>query len=247
VARTYGQEVAPGIYRLGSHWVNWYLIEDGGRFTVVDSGIPGYFDQLPETLLQVGASPGKVEALVLTHYHTDHLGCAERIRSEYNVPVFVPAGEKNQVLGVDKGGKLKGLGSSLWHLNLWKFTLHIAGQGGLSKPANVKEVTTYGDGEVIDVPGKPLSVATPGHSPDHHSLVFEGKDTLVAGDAVATLHVGNGKQGPMIHPFNEDFDTAKRSLDVLEKQTVTNLLPGHGDPWKGEIAEFVHLARERGR
>jgi hypothetical protein len=30
-----GSQVADGIHRLGDHYVNWYVVEDGGRLTVI--------------------------------------------------------------------------------------------------------------------------------------------------------------------------------------------------------------------
>ena len=35
------RDVVPGVHRLGSSTVNWYLVEDEGRFTAVDAGMPG--------------------------------------------------------------------------------------------------------------------------------------------------------------------------------------------------------------
>jgi len=37
-----GTEVAPGVHRLGSERVNFYLVEDGGRVALVDAGLSGY-------------------------------------------------------------------------------------------------------------------------------------------------------------------------------------------------------------
>lgn len=35
-------EVAPGIHHFDTNPFNWYLIEEGGRFTLVDAGFPGH-------------------------------------------------------------------------------------------------------------------------------------------------------------------------------------------------------------
>jgi glyoxylase-like metal-dependent hydrolase (beta-lactamase superfamily II) len=44
------ERVAVGVYRLGSRWVNWYLVDDDGQLTVVDTGYPGYYDELAPSL-----------------------------------------------------------------------------------------------------------------------------------------------------------------------------------------------------
>ena len=32
--------VCPGVHRMESVYTNWYLLEDGGRLTVLDAGLP---------------------------------------------------------------------------------------------------------------------------------------------------------------------------------------------------------------
>jgi glyoxylase-like metal-dependent hydrolase (beta-lactamase superfamily II) len=244
VATKNGREVAPGIYRLGSYWVNWFLVDDGGRYTVVDSGLPAYFDELVSTIASLGGSPENIEALVLTHYHSDHTGCAERIRTEFGATVLVPEREKGLALGVEKGGKLGGLLGNVWRPHMLRFTWHLKKTGGLKAPPTIGAISTFRDGEVLDVPGKPQVVATPGHSPGHVVFVFQDRDAVMVGDAMGTLNVATGASGPTIFPLNENRDMAVASLARLEPLTVTTLLPGHGDPWKGEMAEAVRIARE---
>jgi hypothetical protein len=40
-------EIADGIHRFGTRMVNWYLIERGGRLTLIDAGMRGYWPQSP--------------------------------------------------------------------------------------------------------------------------------------------------------------------------------------------------------
>ena len=37
-------DAAPGIHRIENSFVNWYLIEEGGRLTAVDAGVPASWD-----------------------------------------------------------------------------------------------------------------------------------------------------------------------------------------------------------
>ena len=72
------RDVVGGVHRIGEYFVNWYLIEEGGRLTVVDAGLPASWRSLSDALQRIGRVPGDVEALVLTHAHFDHIGFAER-------------------------------------------------------------------------------------------------------------------------------------------------------------------------
>jgi glyoxylase-like metal-dependent hydrolase (beta-lactamase superfamily II) len=75
------RDVAEGVHRIGEHYLNFYLIEEGGHITIVDAGLPASWGSLLEALSSIGSTPADVEALVLTHAHFDHIGFAERARS----------------------------------------------------------------------------------------------------------------------------------------------------------------------
>src|SRR4051794_9287396 len=83
------RDAAPGIHRIEDAHTNWYLVEDQGRVCIVDAGVPSSWDSLQEALSEIGRGPDDVDALVLTHAHFDHVGFAEKARTELNVPVYV--------------------------------------------------------------------------------------------------------------------------------------------------------------
>jgi glyoxylase-like metal-dependent hydrolase (beta-lactamase superfamily II) len=234
-------EVADGVYRLGTGWVGWYLCDVDGAVTVVDCGFSGYFEQLPAALSELGRSLDAVAAVVLTHYHSDHVGCAERIRTESGATVFAPAGDAAGV----RGGKTPmpgGLASSLWRPTMMRYMAHATRNGG-AKVTPVTEVRTYGDGEVLDVPGGLRAVHTPGHTGGHCSLLADGAGVLFAGDALATVNVRFEQAGPRLLPFNEDAGRARDSLSKLEGLSAGVVVVGHGRPFEGTPLEAVERAR----
>src|ERR687885_2708414 len=81
--------VADGVHRVEDAFTNWYLLEDDDGVTIVDAGVPSSWDSLTEALPKIGRSLSDVRALVLTHAHFDHVGFAERARSELQIPVYV--------------------------------------------------------------------------------------------------------------------------------------------------------------
>src|SRR3712207_2386918 len=82
-------DVVPGIHRIQDAYTNWYLIEDGGRLTVVDTGVPTSWESFEDALVRIGRVPSDVAAIVLTHGHFDHVGFAEKARKRLGVPVMV--------------------------------------------------------------------------------------------------------------------------------------------------------------
>jgi glyoxylase-like metal-dependent hydrolase (beta-lactamase superfamily II) len=237
------EEVADGVYRLGTGWVGWYLCEVEGSLTVVDCGFAAYFEQLQAALSELGHSLDAVAAVILTHYHSDHVGSAERIRVETGAAVFAPSGDASGV----RGGKVPipgGMVTSLWRPAMMRYMAHAIRNGG-AKVTPVKEVRTYGDGDVLDAPGALRAVHTPGHTGGHCSLLAERPGALFAGDALATMDFLGGPPGPQVLRFNEDHDRARDSLSRLAALPAGTVLVGHGRPFHGTPAEAVERARAR--
>jgi glyoxylase-like metal-dependent hydrolase (beta-lactamase superfamily II) len=62
---------------------------------------------------------------------------------------------------------------------------------------------------------------------------------------MATENPLTGRRGPQIMPsgLNTDTGQALASLDALRGIDADLLLPGHGDPWTGGVAEAVQRAK----
>ena len=48
--------LAPGLHRIGSDFVNCYLVEDAGGITIVDAGLPGHWRELDALTTSVSRS-----------------------------------------------------------------------------------------------------------------------------------------------------------------------------------------------
>jgi glyoxylase-like metal-dependent hydrolase (beta-lactamase superfamily II) len=234
-------QVAEGVYRLGSRFVNFYAIEEGGRLTIVDGGIPGYWDQIPRLLLSLGRTMKDIVAIVHTHSHSDHIGISERLRVESGATAFIHEIEAPTLRGDEKPKVPQGVATALLHAKAIRAVGHMIKNGGAKFPT-VKEVQSYEDDEVIDVPGKLRAVFTPGHSPGHSSLLLEQRSVLFAGDAIVTRNL-RGQTGPRLMDINANHAEARRALDRFAGVEAQVLLPGHGEPWHGTVAEAVDLAK----
>ncbi len=239
--------VADGVVRLGSSLVNWYLVEADDGITIVDAGLPGYWPQLAATLGVLGRELTDIAAVVLTHGHVDHIGVAERLRSEAGARILVHQADEQLVLTGEQPPRERGMLPYLWRPAAIRLFMHLAhaGAAGLRRPA---EVETYADGETLDVPGRPRVKLTPGHSRGSCCLDFESRGVAFVGDAMCTLNVLTGRRGPQIPPaaFNDSSDLALSSLAGLESLEAEVLLFGHGEPWRDGARAAIARALDAG-
>ena len=238
--------VADGVVRLGTELVNWYLVEDEGRVTIVDAGAPKYRPQLDRGLALLGRRPEDVAAVVLTHGHSDHIGFAEPVRAELNVPVLVHRDDARlTTTGKAPSGNEASLVPYLRYGHAWKLLAHLVSSGF---PKHVREVTTFEDGTELDVPARPRALLTPGHTAGHVCFWLESRGVLVMGDLLCTRNPLTGARGPQLMPtaFNLSNATIFDSLSKVESLDARVLVFGHGEPWTDGTAEAVRRARETG-
>jgi glyoxylase-like metal-dependent hydrolase (beta-lactamase superfamily II) len=241
-------KAAPGIHRLGSHIVGWYLLEADGRLTAIDAGLAGYAETLEADVGATGHSLGEIDAVILTHSDGDHVGMAAAMQE---------AGARVLIHGDDEATLRKprpktGDGSPIKLLPLLprpaflRFFGHMARAGG-AKPPPVGEVELFADGDQLDVPGSPRVVHTPGHTAGHCCFLFEGHRALFVGDELCTWNFLSGELGPQLMPRQTDVSYAQciESLGGLESLEGEVLLPGHGEPWRGTPADAAAQARAK--
>jgi glyoxylase-like metal-dependent hydrolase (beta-lactamase superfamily II) len=225
------ERVADGVYRLGSRWVNWYVLEAADQVTVIDGGYPGYYDQLAPALSSIGRAIADVQAILITHAHADHLGSVARLRDESGGRVLA---HPDDAPTIRKGNANPppSFFTDAWRPRFARYLLHAAANGGRSvRP--VSTVETFGDGDVLDVPGRPRVLHTPGHTAGHCAFLLEDRGVLFSGDALVTLDNVTGRTGPQPIRWNEDDDQAAASYKQLRDIETGVVLPGHGEPFRG--------------
>ena len=239
--------IAPGVYRLGSEIVNWYVVEEGGRLTVVDAGVPRHAGGLEEALGAIDHAIADIDALILTHAHTDHTGVSGFLYAR-GVPVHVHPADRHLLTDFKPPKNEASLLPYLRHATAWRLLLHLA-RGGALRPPRVADPVHFAPGEVLDVPGRPEVVHAPGHTEGHCAFLFERQSALLVGDALCTWNPLTGRVGPQIMPsaFNLSSERCLESLRRIEGLEADLLLPGHGEPWTAGPAEAVERARRASR
>jgi glyoxylase-like metal-dependent hydrolase (beta-lactamase superfamily II) len=239
-------EVADGVYRLGTKWINFYLVEDEGEFTLIDAGYPGYWRYLEQASEALGVSMGAIRAAILTHHHADHVGTAERLRSSTGARVLAGEGDAWIV-----AGKYPSHASPGFYRRCSRrrsglgFIAHSAAAGGATY-RSVQEVEPIREDQTLDLPGRPHVIHTPGHTAGHYSVALPERGVLISGDALATFDYVTGRRRLGLHPLNDDHEIALASLDRLDPIEADIVLVAHGDPWTGGLRRALEIVRADG-
>ncbi|MBE7163228.1 MAG: MBL fold metallo-hydrolase [Williamsia herbipolensis] len=239
-------EVADDVFLAEGTDVNWVLLREGRDVTLIDAGYPGDRIAVAESIRAVGARPDDVRAVLLTHAHIDHMGAANELFAQYAVPLFVDPVEVSHA----HRDHLEQAGPAAVVRNITRpgvlpWSLRVVRAGALKKVALLHAQPFPGTGP-LDLPGRPVPVATHGHTSGHSAYFVPHAGVVVTGDALVTAHPVSTVDGPQIlgPMFNHGTqDEALAAIGALEVLDAGVILPGHGPVARLPVAEAVARAR----
>ena len=194
-------QIAEGVFRLEAGGVGPFLLEADG-FVVVDTGLPRRGDRV---LAELDKFAKRLEAIVITHAHPDHVGNVEFLRRALGVPV---------IAGVDERELLEG--------NWDDASLATRLVRRMVRPQSKVPVDRWvSDGDLVA--GVEV-VATPGHTPGHIAISRGG--VLLCGDALVTG--SRPRESPRW--FTVDREVARRSIERLAGLDPELVASSHGPP-----------------
>ena len=194
---------------------------------LVDSG---YLAHAPQTLALVEhllsartPSARKLDRLVNTHCHSDHMGGNAALQRRYRCRTSVPIGEAPLIERWDEDALL--LAYADQRAERFRVDAGIAAGDRLSMGG-------------IDW----VAIAAPGH--DTHALMFHSprERILISGDAL--WEDGFGVLIPQLSGREGTFAETRRTLDSIAALDVRLVIPGHGAPFQ-EVDEALERAYSR--
>ncbi|GLZ49163.1 MBL fold hydrolase [Actinomycetospora sp. NBRC 106375] len=249
-----GHQVADDVFVFTGTAVNWVLIREGSELTLVDAGWRGDTEQVERSIRSLGREPQDLRAVVLTHAHADHSGALNHLHDTYGVPLYMDSAEVPNAVGtVDESGGPLDVAKILYRPRVALWAAQIVGVGAL-RHVTVPDAQAFPqeagpddgpDDGALDLPGRPVPVATPGHTSGHTSYLLPSAGVLISGDALVTAHPTlPDVVAPRLLPgfFSNDQDSAVRALSTLRTVDADTLVPGHGPTWHGPISRAVDEA-----
>lgn len=182
---------------------NVYFISDGASLIVVDPG-----DELEAIKRALGSRVP--DAIVLTHYHYDHVGQVAALRELTGAQVIASAVDAPLIDG------------------------RSAGPAGHPEVPRCPIDAEVSDGDVVQIGNMAWkALLTPGHTPGSMCLYLDpsfglrkdGEPVLISGD---TLFRGSIGRTDFADGSMADMRASLRKLAFLPDETV--VLPGHNDP-----------------
>tara|TARA_R110002124_G_scaffold280666_1_gene454126 strand:- start:2570 stop:3199 length:630 start_codon:yes stop_codon:yes gene_type:complete len=188
------------IFEVGPFAENTYLLIKDEKAILID---PGFSNESEYQSFKKVIGSTKLEAIVLTHSHVDHVLGLQRVLKDFEVKVYVNTDDL-----------------FLWENFGSQATMFGLNQVGFSfRPEALPKDAEFEIGEF-----KFHCLYTPGHSPDHTSLYFEDEGLVIAGDALFKGSIGRTDL------YKGDFEVLEKSIQekLYTLPEETKVYPGHG-------------------
>lgn len=218
------EQLADGVWRVElTFWLSVVVLANDGHgdaegLTLVDAGTRGAAPRLVRSVRMAGLDPRAIRDVLLTHWHRDHAGGAQRLAESSAAPAVWIGGEDLPVL---RGERSPGEAaqdctpmSSLLHRRVFH------------APPAVAAARALDDGQVHEAAGGVRVVATPGHTAGHRSLHLPERGVLIAGDAV--MNIGGLRPSPAV--LSSARSHVRASVERLAALDFAILSPMHGPP-----------------
>ena len=187
-------------FTVGPVQENTWLANRDGRGLLIDPG-----EEAERLQREIAERDVKVEAILITHCHFDHVGAVAAMARATGAPVYCPAGEVFILEDINRYVRFPGFGPF----------------------EDYSPEKTVKDGDHLSLAGFEIDViGTPGHSIDHVTYSIPAEKAIFSGDVLFQGSVGRTDLP------GADHATLLRSIATLLERLPedTAVLPGHMGP-----------------
>ncbi len=211
-----------------------YLVPCDNGFLLIDTGYETDYGKFRKKLEKVGVDISRIKYILLTHYHDDHSGFANKLKYEFGIPLIVQKKSVSLLADGDSGEEEGGE----YVTKRMKFLFSVFEK--FHKSFQYPPVLVNGEDIIVDGDDqsalRKIGIAadilfTPGHSADSMSVLCDDGTAFVGDAAMNYLKFTGTHYRPI---YYIDLKAVYKSIRKLLSAGAKTIVPAHGNAFSAD-------------
>ncbi|WP_400241469.1 MBL fold metallo-hydrolase [Niallia sp. JL1B1071] len=217
------------------------IIWDDKQTLLIDTGMPGYMEDINLIMAKANKSLEDLTAILLTHQDIDHIGSLPDILTACTQHLTIYA-HKEDIPYIEGNLPLLKANPAKFTEKQWE-ALPDSLKFIYLHPPKAQVTDSLEDGQLLAINEGLEIIHTPGHTPGHISIFHKKSNTLIAGDALVAV---NGKLQLPNPVHTPDMDLAIQSIKKFLKYPIKQVVCYHGGIVSDNVIEQLQdLAKSK--